>query len=94
MCRRGREAQQQQQRQQQQSHHAVHAGAPGRRTPLPPRVTRDDSWSRRMREQYGVDTSMLSYDPQTQQGAAAGAVRGGAAEGPTDRAAQGRCVIS
>ncbi|GFR50646.1 hypothetical protein Agub_g12895, partial [Astrephomene gubernaculifera] len=45
-------------RQQQQQ-------SPGgsRRTPLPQRVRRDDSWSRRMRDQYGVDTAGLSYDP-------------------------------
>ncbi len=37
---------------------------PAGRTQLPPRVQRDDEWSQRMRQQYGLDTSVLTYDPQ------------------------------
>jgi hypothetical protein len=31
---------------------------------LPARVQRSDSWSARMREQYGLDTSAFGYDPE------------------------------
>ncbi|GIL87668.1 hypothetical protein Vretimale_14641 [Volvox reticuliferus] len=64
----------------------------GRRTPLPPRVVRDDSWSRRMREQYGVDTSMLSYNPEQGGGRMGPSPRGAGL--PADAASRGRCIIS
>ncbi|PNH06010.1 hypothetical protein TSOC_007672, partial [Tetrabaena socialis] len=61
---------------------AAGAGHSGRRAappPLPPRVQRNDPWSRRMREQYGLDTSTLSYDPVA--AAARGAEEGGGGGG-------------
>ncbi|GLC36501.1 hypothetical protein PLESTB_000155000 [Pleodorina starrii] len=69
-----------------------HGGGSGRRAQLPPRVVRDDPWSRRMREQYGIDTSMLSYDPAAaQQGAGSSQA---AAAAPVEPGPRSRCVIS
>ncbi|KXZ46069.1 hypothetical protein GPECTOR_47g344 [Gonium pectorale] len=75
----------------------------GSGTGLPPRVQRNDSWSRRMREQYGIDTSILSYNPEATAAAAArlqqapGAAAAAPAAAPPAAAApggSGRCVIS
>ncbi|GIL61380.1 hypothetical protein Vafri_15843 [Volvox africanus] len=64
----------------------------GRRTPLPPRLVREDSWSRRMREQYGVDTSMLSYNPEQVSGRTGTSPRAPGAA--ADATSSSRCVIS
>jgi hypothetical protein len=39
---------------------------------LPARVQRSDSWSARMREQYGLDTSAFSYEPEGRRGGGGG----------------------
>lgn len=54
---------------------------------VPQRSPRNDSWSRRMQEQYGLDTSGFSYDPERQAApmATVGATNTAAVVGRPDR---------